>query len=343
MLRTRLSRPDLNDPALQARWQALAQAASVPAFLSWTWVGCCAAERYPDPVLAEAFDGDTLVGLALFNRTRGALHLHSSGDPALDAVFIEHNGAVATDGRAFTAILAAIRPEARRIAFQGIDDAALAAIRAAGGITTGLHTRPAPYARLSGDTPLEAGLSRNARAQLRRSDRSYAAAGPLVAQRAGTVAEASAWFDAMLPLHAATWAARGIDSGFLREPVLRFARALIARGVPTGEVDIIQVTAGPRLVGILMNLVGGGRVLVYQGGFDYAGAAPHEKPGLACHHAAMQRARAEGATEYDFLAGEARYKRSLSNAVRDLHWLTWKPRPALFGIEAVMRRWTGRD
>jgi CelD/BcsL family acetyltransferase involved in cellulose biosynthesis len=341
MFRTRLSRPDLDDPVFHARWQALALATGASAFQSWTWVGCLAAERYPDPLLAEVFEGDALAGLALFNRRGGALHLHASGDPALDSVFIEHNGPVATRAGAWPAMLAAVRREAGRVVLPGLDDAGLAAVQAAGGIVVGQQIRVAPYAAL-GPTPYAEGLSRNTRSQLRRSDRSYAAAGALVAERASDVAQAIDWLDAMVPLHEATWSGRGVASGFLTAPVQRFTRALIARGVPTGEVDVLRVTAGPRLVGYLLNLVAAGRVLAYQGGFDYAGAGPHEKPGLSCHHAALERARALGAVEYDFLAGDARYKRSLSNGVRDLHWLTWKPRPMLFGLEALIRKALGR-
>ena len=342
MLSTRLSRPDLGDPALHARWQALAKAAGASAFLSWTWVGCLAAERYPDPLLVEAYAGDALVGLALFNRTAGsggtALHLHASGDMAQDAVFIEHNGAVATHPDAFAAILAAVRGEAGRVLLPGLDGDGLIAAQEAGGIVVGLQDRAAPYARLEAGTAYMDGLSRNTRAQLRRSDRSYAAAGPVVAERAATVAQAESWLDAMLPLHEATWSARGIASGFLTEPVQRFTRALLGRGVPTGEVDVLRVSAGPRVIGYLLNLVGNRRVLAYQGGFDYPSAGLHEKPGMTCHHAALQQAQLSGAVEYDFLAGDARYKRSLSSGVRTLHWLTWKPRPALFGVEAIVRK-----
>ena len=123
----------------------------------------------------------------------------------------------------------------------------------------------------------------------------------------------------------------------------RFHRALLARGVPTGEVDLLRVAAGPRVIGYLLNLRAHCRVHAYQSGFDYANAGPHEKPGLTCHHAAVERARAMGDREYDFLAGDARYKRSLSTGSRDLHWLTWTPQPslpelALFHAEAALRR-----
>jgi CelD/BcsL family acetyltransferase involved in cellulose biosynthesis len=341
MLRAILSRPDIADPRLHARWQALAVAAGSPAFLSWTWIGCLASERFPNPLLVEVFEDQALVGLALFNERDGTLHLHSSGDPALDAVFIEHNGPVATHPGVWPAMLMALRQAAARIVLPGVDQARMAAAAAAGGIITGQQARAAPYATL-GPPPYAEGLSRNTRAQLRRSDRSYAATGPLVAERASTVDEGLDWLDAMVPLHAATWSSRGIASAFLAAPVQRFTRALITRGVPDGVVDVLRVTAGPRLLGYMLNLVAAGRVLAYQGGFDYAGAGPHEKPGLSCHHAALERARAAGAAEYDFLGGDARYKRSLSNAVRTLHWGTWKPRPALFGVEAVLRRALGR-
>ena len=347
MFQTRLSRPDLDDPALAARWGALAAASGAPAFRSWVWVGCLARERYPEPVLAEVFAGERLVGMALFNRRGRGLFLHESGEPALDSVFTEHNGAVGTEPGVLAAVLAGVRREAGRgkagrVVLSGVDDAGLAAVQGAGGIVVGLQTRAAPFARLAPGVAHAEGLSRNTRGQLRRSDRSYAAAGPVVAERAGSVAEALAWLELMLPWHEAIWAARGVQSGFLAAPVQRFTRALIARGVPGGEVEVVRVAAGARVVGYLLNLRDQTRVLAYQSGFDYAGAGAHEKPGLTCHHAAIERARAEGAAEYDFLAGDARYKRSLGNAVRELHWLVWKPRPVLFGVEAVVRRVLGR-
>ncbi len=326
------SRPNLDDSALHRRWQALADTAAATPFLSWTWVGCLAAERFTDPVLVEQPGA-----LALFNRRRGAWFLNESGDSRLDAVFTEHNGALG-GADALPAILAAVRRQARKVVLSGIDDQGLAAVRAAGGIIIGLNTRAAPYATLDPARPHADRLSRNTRAQLRRSDRSYAASGPLRAERAETVNQALDWLGCMLPLHEATWAARGIASAFAAAPVQRFHRALLARGVPTGEVDLLRIAAGSRVIGYLLNLRAHGRVHAYQSGFDYAAASPHEKPGLTCHYAAIERARALGDREYDVLAGDARYKRSLATGSRDLHWLTWKPRPALFGLELVARR-----
>ena len=94
-----LSRPKLDAPGLAHAGRALAhrlEAAADPSpFQTWTWIGC-AAERFADPLLIEAHDAEGLVGIALWNRRRSwlsgdSLWLHESGDPALDAVFTEHN------------------------------------------------------------------------------------------------------------------------------------------------------------------------------------------------------------------------------------------------------------
>ena len=100
MIRYTLSRPRLDADglvALETRWRRFAARASASFFQDWTWVGCLAAERFPDPVLLEACDGDRMVGLALFNRRisrwRGdALYLHESDDPVLNSIYTEHNG-----------------------------------------------------------------------------------------------------------------------------------------------------------------------------------------------------------------------------------------------------------
>jgi CelD/BcsL family acetyltransferase involved in cellulose biosynthesis len=114
--------------------------------------------------------------------------------------------------------------------------------------------------------------------------------------------------------------------------VQRFHQALIGRGVASGVVDLLRISAGRRLIGVLLNLRAGDCVASYQSGFDYAGASPSEKPGLTCHHAAIEHARNLGAVAYDFLAGDSRYKRSFSQADRALHWLTWRPQPSMVHV-----------
>jgi CelD/BcsL family acetyltransferase involved in cellulose biosynthesis len=333
--RITLSRPDF--AALAHEWRALEERAENSFFQSWTWAGCRAEVRFPDPVLLRAEQDGRTVGLALCNRTRtwhgDTVSLGESGDPALDAVYVEHNGPLLARGAEALrpALLRALLPPWRgRLRLSGVDAAHLAAAQQAGAIR--LRARnAAPWLDFAALPPGEDGfvasLSANSRYQLRRSDRAY---GPLRVDRAATLAEAENFLDALAALHTATWRARGKPGAF--DPIFTaFHRALLARALPRGEAELLRIAAGEKIVGYLYNFRHRGRVLAYQSGFDYQ-AGPHQKPGLTCHHAAIALARREGATAYDFLAGDDRYKTSFANASTDLYWLDLAPRWSVWGV-----------
>jgi CelD/BcsL family acetyltransferase involved in cellulose biosynthesis len=337
--------------ALETRWRTLEAASDASFFQSWTWVGCLLERRFPRPVLLAAEQDGQTVALALLNRAGPAweperLFLGENGDPTLDAVYVEHNGPLLAHGRTdlLPACLNALlhRPIAprrrragRRLTLSGVDAALLQAARAAGAVRL-CRSSPAPFIDFAGladgEPAFLASLSGNTRYQLRRSDRRYAAAGPIAVRRAASVEEALGFLDALAPLHQATWTARGRPGSFANADFVRFHRALIARGLPRGEVDLLRIAAGAQVIGYLYNFIFRGRVLSYQSGFDYAAADAHQKPGLTCHGAAIALYRAEGAASYDFLAGEDRYKTSLSNASAMLHWLEAAPRASLRGL-----------
>ena len=366
MVRITLSRPS-GLAGVADLWQSLETRAAPSFFQSWTWVGCLAEERFADPLLltAEA-DGRTLA-LALFNRRRrwfapDSLHLGESGTALLDCVFVEHNGPLVERGHAAllpallrAALQAPVVPEqqrtARRLVLSGVDAAQLPAARAAGsGQVCLLQTCLAPFVdlawlRRSGTAFLHS-LSANTRYQLRRSARCYAGTGPLAIRRAATPEEACAFLDGLAALHQATWRRRGLPGMFALPAFLRFHRTLLARTLPRGELDLLRVAAGERVIGYLYNFRFRGRVLAYQSGFDYAGAGPHEKPGMTCHHLAIEAAAAEGMERYDFLAGADRYKLSLASGSEPLHWLAMAPRWSAEGmlhrLHAVARAWRER-
>jgi CelD/BcsL family acetyltransferase involved in cellulose biosynthesis len=350
MLRTTLSRPRLDAggmAALEARWRSFAVAAGASFFQDWTWVGCLAAERFPDPVLLEMFEDERLVGLALFNRRvsrfgSDALYLHESDDPVLDSIFTEHNGPLlAAAGPERIRLMARFLTEAmqaplpdrggrsRRLVLSGVGTDCAEAAALTGAHLTEESVRVAPYvdfAMLPPEQPFIELLSRNTRQQLRRSNRLYAKHGPLTLSRAETVETALDYLSKLIMLHDITWQARGKPGAFATPAVRRFHHALIARGVPGKEVDLLRVTAGPVLVGYLMNFNHNGQVSAYQSGFNYSAVGPHLKPGLTSHYLAIEAYRAEGAAVYDFLAGADRYKLSLANAQRNMHWLSLAPR-----------------
>jgi CelD/BcsL family acetyltransferase involved in cellulose biosynthesis len=339
--------------ALGARWRELETRAHLSFFQSWSWIGCLGPERYDNPVLLEARRDGRTVALALFNRRRrwlfDTLWLHESGLKEHDAVFIEYNGLLCetllsetlametgVDETVLAACLSAARcaplpgPRlVRRVMLNGVDPAHLRAAGAAGTVF-GLSTRMAPTLDLAalrrdGRRHLDV-LSANTRAQLRRSLRAYGALGPLGMRRAADAPEAHRFLDGLASLHQATWQRRGRPGAFAQPHFARFHHGLIDRALPRGEIELWRVDAGSAVIGYLYNFQFRGRVSAYQSGFDYALADHRAKPGLTCHHLAIEQGLAEGRDCYDFLAGDDRYKRSLSDGARPLHWLSIGPR-----------------
>jgi CelD/BcsL family acetyltransferase involved in cellulose biosynthesis len=343
----------VSDPAsIGERWRELEDRVDCSFFQSWTWTGCLAAERFADPILLEARRGGRSVAMALFNRRGSRLApnrwwLGESGIAELDEIFVEHNGLLAERGQRelllqqclSAALVAPLAPARRRFGRQlvlsGVDADHLRAARASGSVRL-RQMRRAPFVdcaavrRLSGSY-LEL-LSANTRYQIRRSERRYAAAGPLAIRRAASAAEAHGFLAALAALHQERWSRRQPPGAFANPHFVRFHRALIERAMPQREVDLLRVSAGDAAIGYLYNFRFRNRVFAYQSGFDYAAAGRHQKPGLTAHHLAIEMYAAEGIESYDFLAGADRFKRSLATASTELYWLELSPRWSARGM-----------
>jgi CelD/BcsL family acetyltransferase involved in cellulose biosynthesis len=320
---------------LERKWRDLEVRSNPSFFQSWTWTGCLVEERFPDPVLVEASENGRTVALALFNRRGRTLFLGQTGDPVLDCIYIEFNGVLAESGREAGLTVACLRAardgcagwpalafsRKHRLILSGISGATATSAAKAGHVRYN-KSLAAPSVDL---TDLSRCFldrrSANTRQQLRRSDRSYAATEGIVIERAETLAQAYEFLEKMAELHRVSWVAKGQQGSFANPFFGRFHRALVARGHERGEIDLLRIAAGPRTIGYLYNFRYLGHSLAYQSGFDYAGAEKHEKPGQTCHHAAIRFALSWGAAQYNFLAGDARYKRSLSDRAEVLHWV----------------------
>jgi len=334
--------------ALGQCWDDLAAVASPSFFQSWTWIGCLAEERYADPFLVRASADGRLVGMALFNRHRGRLCLAEAGRAELDSPYIEHNAPLLASDAPKAALRAVLRSawqvkRCQRLLLHGVPPEIVAA---AGGVAFRSQERLAPFVdldaiRAGGGRWLQT-LSANARYQLRRSAKHYAAHGEITLARPGDLEHALGWFEAMVALHDETWRRRGQAGAFATPFAQRFHRTLIARAIARNELDLLRISAGDFCLGYLYNFRSGRRVYAYQSGFNHAAAGPHGKPGLTCHALAIERALAAGDQAYDFLAGADRYKLSLSNAAAKLLWVEavrpWSPRGLLGQLRRAIDR-----
>lgn len=330
---------------LAEEWRSLeARAGEFSFFQSWTWTGCLAEERFDAPVLVRASLGGRTIGLALLNRRRGALHLGQSGEGERDGIYIEHNAPLlAADAPPGLAgqMLAACWDErgTRRLVLPGVP-VSLAA--EAGGLALAERRQAAPFVDLAavtaGGTDFLGTRSRNTRAQLRRSLRHFARAGPVTLRRPESDAQAAAWLEEMITLHGEAWRRRGLPGAFAGAFMRRFHAALLPAARARGEVDLLRLEAGDELLGVLYNFRHRGTVYAYQSGFRLFPGEPDARPGLVAHALAIEEARRDGLVRYDFLAGDARYKRSLATGEVELAWVELV-RPGLAGrVEVGLRR-----
>jgi CelD/BcsL family acetyltransferase involved in cellulose biosynthesis len=181
-------------------------------------------------------------------------------------------------------------------------------------------------------------LSRNTRDQLKRSLKLYEAIGPLRVTAATDSTTAIAMLAEMVELHQATWISRGQRGAFASPRILEFHHRLIRRA--PGAVQLLRVTAGDEVIGVLHYFVERGRVYFYQAGLRYRDDNRY-KPGFVTHALAIRYWQEHGLDEYDFLAGEefdVRYKKSLSTDTRRLGWIVFR-RPGLrLATIAFLRR-----
>jgi CelD/BcsL family acetyltransferase involved in cellulose biosynthesis len=312
--------PAPHEAALGERWRALEAVCDAGFFRSWAFLGCQRAMMREPHLLAVRQGGHDMV-LALVSRRGGRFFAGETGDPAHDALFLEHGGCLVRPGaEAMLAPALAALCARRPVVLAGVDAAHLAATGQAGLVVMQAE-RFAPVVELDAlQGPFLASLSGNARSQIARSMRLY---GPdLAIARAPDVATGLAWFGALVALHQARWRARGEAGAFGDARLVRFHQSLIRAGLAEGAVDVLRISAAGADVGYLYNVRQGGWVMNYQ-----SGLVPVEnaqlKPGLVCHALAIERYRAEGARTYDLLAGPQRYKTTLApHAGQALYWLT---------------------
>jgi hypothetical protein len=181
--------------------------------------------------------------------------------------------------------------------------------------------RPAPYVDLRAlpDVPFEKTVKGKSGTWIRRNRRIHNERfGTVLLTKPASLAEALDSFSELVELNRRRWAGAAVTT-FAAPAVVDFHRGLIERLWASGAVDLLRVASEGRVVGFLYNFVLRNKVSVFQTGFNY-GADSRLSPGLLAHSLAIEHYRASGEREYDFLAGDALYKRTLAKCQRELRW-----------------------
>jgi CelD/BcsL family acetyltransferase involved in cellulose biosynthesis len=336
-------------------WRGLERAlgAEAPLVRGWDWTAAWLT-AYGDAVphrFAIGRRGDAVVGAALVVGGRSTsradlglrlLYVGTSGEPEGEGVFGEYDGVLAAPGEreAFAAALVE-----RLLAERGwdelrIDGFELADARAVAAAAPRLELGEvaSPWTDLAAiraaDGDVVAALGKGPRGRIRRSLR---ALGEVVGEWAETPQAARAVFDELVGLHQARWRAAGEPGAFASPRALAFHHELIEALAPSGRVVLYRASADGETVGCLYGMVDRGRLLFYQGGLADA-ADSKVKPGLVAHALCMQECLERGIDAYDFLAGDARYKRELATAETQVAWGRLTRPTARSLMSATLRR-----
>lgn len=346
--------------SLREQWQSLEKKTDAPFFLSWHWVNNWLALK---PSLKNmrkvaAYDNGLLIALSIFSQQDVTRHyffkssiwyLHEYGLSGLNMV-IEHNGILVATGYANSApqqILKKILQVSNEwdelqinaicennplVDRKNIEDLGLNYE-----ITAASYSRYVDLEKLRMEgVDYLATLSRNTRYQIRRSLKKYSKTGAVSISVASGADESLEYFDGLKEFHQDYWEKKGHTGSFSNPNWVAFHRNIIMQAADQGGVQLIKITTGERIIGYLYNFIKDGHVYMIQSGFNYENDTSLH-PGYVSHYLAIEYNLKAGHGAYDFLAGDARYKRSLSNGRIRLLWVKLQRRRFLFRIEKLLK------
>lgn len=290
--------------------------------------------------------GNQPIGLTYcaFNTTRRffiskktSCFLNQYGDICIDDLFIEFNEIVSrkSDKQAvYNEILCHILKSgiADEIVFSGVTSDTLELIKE---ITKQNRikltiARNMPYYYINTDPAktdhnfYENSLSPNTKRQIKRSISLYQEKyGHLQIIRAKDTEQALTFFSHLRAIHTQHWQTKGRLGAFYSEELKTFHYNLIQDSFLSGLIQLLEIKAGSHLIGYLYNFKYNNKIYCYQSGFIY-NDDNKLKPGLTSHWLAIQAAIHDKISEYHFLAGDARYKRSLSTHSDEMYWIKLK-------------------
>jgi hypothetical protein len=326
---------------LASTWERIhSSSADASFFLSREWVDCWLATFGEDlkPDLLTFVNQEDVIGCCLLvwrtEWVRGIplrrVYLNCAGEDDADSTCIEYNSVLSFPGYA-DQVAEALGNFLRNrgwdeLLLQGmVEHSPICTVASSLG-SDEISIRPSHYCDFRqiriNDFGFDSALSSNTRRQIQRSQRLYEQqSGPCSFRVACTAQEASEIFVRLIDLHQLAWKDRGLPGAFASPQFTRFHRRLIQVAIAQNRIILMEVRAGSETIGALYGFLHYGKVYFYQSGFRYAADA-RLKPGLLTHYLAIRYCLDQPAlNEYDFLAGDSQYKRSLATASRPLRWI----------------------
>ncbi len=175
-------------------------------------------------------------------------------------------------------------------------------------------------------------LSKNSRAQLRRTFRKYKELGEITLDCASCADEALQYFRELGALHQKYWIAKGLPGAFSKKGWVEFHETMINQRFEFSEVQLLKISVGCDVMGYVYSLVRNRHVYMIQTGFNYLPDKAF-RAGFVCHFMSIEYNKSQGMDVYNFLVGDHQYKRSLSNGFDTLSSIVIQKRKLKFKLE----------
>jgi CelD/BcsL family acetyltransferase involved in cellulose biosynthesis len=334
----------------------LLQSSNASFFLTSDWVATWLDVYGPslDPEILVFHDDDGPAGTCLLVRRKRrvgpvwlrSVYLNTAGELPADSVCVEYNDVLVARGKesavAATLVAHLNRQPWDEFLLNGCQrESAIPAVEQH--LATHMLARqeePAYYVDL--DVLRQNGVSfgdslrQPTRKHVRQYLRYCGEIGEVSVCAATTTEQALAMLSDLTALHQERWTAKGMQGAFASSLFLQFHESLVRRCFPSGSIRLIRVRAGDTPVGIIYGFVFRGIMYFYQSGINY-NLPSRVSPGIVANVCAIQHCLENGLSQYDFLAGDAQYKRMLSSSQRQLDWISVRRRGWRFGLVDSLR------
>ncbi len=311
-------------------WQALEKKAEPNAYLSWSWISAWLTTCAKAPYLLQTYNGSRLVGLGFLSpeyKNIGLglsvkkLWLHRTGCDRLDQVWIEHNDFLLDTETADETRAAIIDFLQYRSGFdelyiglcsdKGFDHSVLAAFKPRNVLA--MPTYSVELSSYDSKDDYLKSLSKNTRSQITRTQRRVVEKyGELQLTLASTPAEKQEYLRETATYHRQRWAASEFGSGFDNDAFIEFHQHLLLNDSSNDVSRLYKLHSAEETFGYIYLLTDADSWKFYLSAIRFDDDN-RIKIGLLFHTLVIEQAIAEGVDLYDFLAGEARYKKSLSH------------------------------
>lgn len=310
-------------------WLQLSNNCNTNAFLSWQWIHSFLKMQYGEITLLVAEVSGELVGAGLISLQSKSVFklakvnqcfLNRYGTNELDQIWVENNDFLinATNKQqireAFLEYILSLEHVDEFIL--GLSDISIIKALELPSRMTYVEVTSNGYKadlrHLSSLNDYLLSISKNTRSQINRTLKILSAESNLLFEEATTPALKLSYFSDAAEIHLDRWGKSEYGSGFSNPHFTSFHKRLLMDTGPENITKMFKLSLGDECLGYIYILVEENKWLFYLSAINFH-SDNRIKIGLVFHALVIERAILNNIQTYDFLAGDAQYKKSLSN------------------------------